>query len=138
MLGMTVFALMLISGDFEVEASRIEMPGIWLVMIRWILAWLVHLILDKDLKQGRMLAKYTLNHPWKFSFWLEGILVASFQFFLALAVEGYSILILLSAWSYLDAVKDFVAVHVINEFDEMIFEYFFDDNVSKLIQNGEV
>ena len=47
-------------------------------------------------------------------------------------------LILLSAWSYLDAVKDFVAVVVINDFDNMMFDYLQDENLSKLISNGEV
>ena len=107
-------------------------------MLRWILAWLVHLDLDKDVKQGFRLTKYALNHPWKFSFSLDAVFVGGFQCALAVAVEFFSMLILLSAWSYLQAVKDFVAVIVINDFDDLIFGYFQDDNVSKLIENGEV
>ena len=47
-------------------------------------------------------------------------------------------LILLEVQDYLDAVKDFVAVVVLNDFDNMVFEYFQDEPLSKLISNGEV
>ena len=135
---MTIMIFVLISGDFEGEATSIETPGIGLVMLRWMLAWLVHLALDKDLKQGLRLMKYALNHPWKFTMWPDACFVGLFQLSLAVVVEIFSMLILLSAWSYLVAVKDFVAVIVINDFDNMIFDYFQDDNVSKLIAKRKI
>ena len=130
MAGMTVFVFILISQELSGETTSVETPGIWLVILRWTLAWFIHLILDKDLKQGFGLMKYAMNHTWKFSFWPEGFLVGFFQISLAITIEIYSMLILLSAGNYLDAVKDFIAVVILNDFDNAIFGYFQDDKIS--------
>ena len=135
---MSILVLINLIIKFDEEATSIETPAFNLVFIRWTLALYLHLIIDKDIKQGLRLMKYALNHPWKFTMWPDACFVGLFQLSLAVVVEIFSMLILLSAWSYLAAVKDFVAVIVINDFDNMIFDYFQDDNVSKLIAKRKI
>ena len=116
----------------------LEMPWIDLVIVRTILAWYLHLIIDSDNKQGLKLMKYGLNHPWKFRAFFTTYMIGLSQSIVSLLTEMISIAILLGARTYLDAVKDFIALVVINDFDNMLFSYFKDENLSKLVANGEL
>ena len=82
--------------------------------------------------------KYGLNHPWKFRAFSTTYLVGLIQLIAAYFAEIISIAVLMSARSYIDAVKDFIALIVVNEFDDMLFGYLKDDNLHKLISTGEL
>ena len=49
-----------------------------------------------------------------------------------------SITVLLVSWTYYDAVKDFIALVIVNDFDNMLFSYLKNDQISKLIVNGQI
>ena len=50
--------------------------------------------------------------------------VGSLQFMLALFTQWVSVMIILSTETYIDIVKDFFALMVINEIDNHLFSYF--------------
>ena len=77
--------------------------------------------------------KYALNHPWKFRRWYFALLIGLIQLSVAFAAEYMAIHIILSVDTYVDAVKDFVALMVVNEFDNYFFNYLNQDNIHKLI-----
>ena len=52
---------------------------------------------------------------------------------MAVAAEYMAIHIILSVDTYVDAVKDFVALIVVNEFDNYFFNYLNEENIHKLI-----
>ena len=82
--------------------------------------------------------KYGLNHPWKFREYMTTYNIGWLQSSVSGLSEVISIAILLGTRTYIDAVKDFIALVVVNDFDNMLFAYLKDENLSKLIANGEV
>ena len=65
--------------------------------------------------------KYSINHHWKFSRFKVAFTVGCLQFILALFTQIVSIMIILSTETYIDIVKDFVALMVVNEIDNHLF-----------------
>ena len=126
------------SSDWDVGSKIIEIPWLKLLICRTILAWYIHLIMNTDNKQGHRMMKYALNHPWKFRASNVAYIIGLIQSIVSVFTEGISIAILLSTRTYIDAVKDFIALVVINDFDNMIFNYLKDENLSKLIANGNI
>ena len=126
------------SGDWDTSSKLVEMPWLKLVICRTILAWYLHLIMNTDNKQGHRMMKYALNHPWKFRASNVAYIIGLIQSIVSVFSEFISIAILLSTRTYIDAVKDFIALVVINDFDNMIFNYLKDEKLSKLIANGNV
>ena len=124
--------------EWELKDDMFLMPWINLVICRTILAWYLHMIIDKDIKQGHRFMKYGLNHPWKFRAFCTTYFIGALQSGVALFAEFISIAVLLGTRSYIDAVKDFIALVVVNDFDNMIFGYLQDDNLAKLVVSGEV
>lgn len=110
------------------EAIR-ELPTGQMVLCRSILGIFMHFIVDKDIRQGLVLMKYALNHPWKFRRWYSAFLIGFIQLALAVTSEYVSIQIVLSTDTYLDAVKDFIALMIVNEFDNHFFEYMHKEDI---------
>ena len=65
--------------------------------------------------------KYSVNHHWKFSQCKVAFTIGCLQFILALFTQIVSIMIILSTETYIDIVKDFVALMVVNEIDNHLF-----------------
>ena len=82
--------------------------------------------------------KYALNHPWKFRRWYIAFTSGLIQFSMAILQEYISILVILSTTTYLDAVKDFVALTIINDFNGYFFAYSSKDPIHELITEGEI
>ena len=57
---------------------------------------------------------------------------------MAIMTEYVSIQVILSTSTYIDAVKDFIALIVVNELDNYLFNYQRKDDFYKLIVNGEI
>ena len=98
----------------------------------------LHLIIDKEYRQGLKLMKYALNHPWKFRRWYVAFLAGLIQFCMAMLQEYISILVILSTTTYIDAVKDFTALNVLNDFNSFFFEYSSQSPIYELLSNGEL
>ena len=65
--------------------------------------------------------KYSINHPWKFRQWPLAFSIGLIQFCMELLAEIVSACIILSVATYIDAVKDFIVLMVVNEFDNFLF-----------------
>ena len=94
---MSILVLINLIIKFDEEATSIETPAFNLVFIRWTLALYLHLIIDKDIKQGLRLMNYAMNHPWKFTAAnpFAGNMIGLTKVILAVVVEVASMLILL-------------------------------------------
>ena len=115
-----------------------ELPTGKIVILRSCLAMFMHFIIDKDIRQGLALMRYALNHPWHFRSWCSAFLTGFVQLALAIMAEYVSIHIILSTETYLDAVKDFIALIVVNEFDNHFFSYHNKEDIYKLIVAGSI
>ena len=116
------------------SSSWIEM-----VAVRTILAWYMHMVLDPDIKQGLELMKYAENNYWKFrGWWFTARSIGLTQVIGALLAEVISIAILLSSDSYVGAVADFLALLVLNDLDNFLFDYYKNDHIHTLITEGSI
>ena len=77
--------------------------------------------------------KYGLNHPWKFRNHKKIYYIGLLQMVVAYMTELISITILLATWTFVDSVKDFIALVIINDFDNYLFSYLKDEDLTKLI-----
>ena len=71
--GFTIWALFsdMNTGNFVQGGSVRELPTILMAFCRAFLSIILHLVIDKDIRQGLDLMKYANNHPWKFDRWWD-------------------------------------------------------------------
>lgn len=74
------------------------------------------------MKQGLDLMKYALNHPKKLLNYRQAFNIGFAQAALTLLVESVSIMVILSSQTTNDVVFNFIALAVISEFDNYVFE----------------
>ena len=69
----TFYALFsdMFAGNFVESGAIRELPTLPMAFCRAFLSILLHLVIDKDIKQGLNLVKYAQNHPWKFDRWWD-------------------------------------------------------------------
>ena len=80
--------------------------------------------------------KYSINHPWKFESWWGAFNCGLLQFTILLLVEFVSMMVLLLQQSVLDVLMNFLALTIITEFDDYLFETLYNDPISHLIKDG--
>ena len=81
--------------------------------------------------------KYSINHPWKFESWWGAFNVGLFQFCILVMVEFVSLMVLLLQQTVLDVLMNFLALTIITEFDDYLFQTLYKDPISRLISDGE-
>ena len=123
---------------WKLDEAISNLPTGHIVICRSILAIFMHFLIDADLTQGLDMMKYALNHPWKFRRWYMACLIGLTQFAMAFMTEYVSIQVILSTSTYIDAVKDFIALIVVNELDNYLFNYQHKDDFHKIIVDGEI
>lgn len=123
---------------WKLDEAISNLPTGQIVICRSILAIFMHFLIDADLTQGLDMMKYALNHPWKFRRWYMACLIGLTQFGMAFMTEYVSIQVILSTSTYIDAVKDFIALIVVNELDNYLFNYQHKDDFHKIIADGEI
>ena len=57
---------------------------------------------------------------------------------MASLVEVISIMVILSSNTYIDAVKDFVALEILNQFDDFLFNHLYKTTLQKFLNAGEI
>ena len=134
MVGTYVFLLLHYTEDYWKANEAIkELPTSLMVLCRTFLAIIMHILLDVDIKQGLNMMKFASNHTWKFRNWYLAFSIGFVQLSLAIVAEYMAIHIILSVDTYIDAVKDFVALMVVNDFDNYFFSYLNKEDIYKLI-----
>jgi len=77
--------------------------------------------------------KYALNHHWKFDSWRYAFFIGFCQMLMILSVESVNMYMLLTNDKIVDTLMNFLALIVISEFDDKLFETIKNDPLSKLI-----
>ena len=80
--------------------------------------------------------KYAMNHPWKFENWKKGYFVGFCQMFILLAVEFVNLVVLLSNETIMDTLMNFLALVIIADFDDYMFQTIKTLPLSKLLSDG--
>ena len=103
------------------------------VIGRFICAFIMHISLTSETKQGLTMMKYATNHPWKFSDWRQAYLIGFFQVTVLLTCEAGNLIILATNHAMLDIIMNFLAIIVITEFDDYFFYIVQDEVLAGLI-----
>jgi hypothetical protein len=115
------------------EALSTYPENYWIVAARFVCGIVLHMALQDELKQGLDNMKYSLNHTWRFEnykiAWLSGFLQATIIYI----VESVNFLAILTSFTVLDIVMNFLALVVISEFDDFFYEALRNEPLQDLI-----
>lgn len=104
-----------------IEAYRTYPDSINIVLCRFLCAIFLHIHLSDELNQSFTFMKYAMNHYWKFSKWQVAFLVGFAQMMVIFSVEAVNLAILLTNNTSLDVIMNFLALVIICEFDDYLF-----------------
>ena len=93
----------------------------WIVFSRFMCGIVLHVSLSGEMKQGLINMKYAVNHPWKFVDYKIAWFCGFMQAFNVLVVELVNFSALLTNFTIIDIIMNFLALVVIAEFDEYFF-----------------
>ena len=108
------------------------------VIARFVCAFIMHVTLTGESKQGLSMMKYASNHPWKFRSWRHAYLIGFFQAFVLVTCEAVNLIILTTNDSMLDIIMNFLAIVVITEFDDSFFFIVKGEKLAELLSAGEM
>jgi len=90
--------------------------------VRFVCALMLHLQLQDELKQGLEIMKYTNNHPHKFSNWVVPFGLGFLQTSMVGLIELVNLVYICANRSIMNIVMNYVALAVVADFDDYIFE----------------
>lgn len=96
--------------------------SVWVIFARFMCGIVLHIYLSGELQNGMDMMKYSVNHEWKFEDYKIAFLVGFLQSINVLIVECVNFAALLTNFTIIDVIMNFLALVVIAEFDE----YFYD------------
>ena len=111
---------------------------IGLVMCRFLCSIFLHITRADELNQGLKFMKYALNHPWKFHSWKNAFFIGFLQMIVLISVEAVNLGILLSNYTIMDTIMNFLALVIISDFDDYLFFTVSDEIPAQIITHGQV
>ena len=105
----------------------------WIVFSRFMCGIVLHVSLSGEMKQGLINMKYAVNHPWKFVDYKIAWFCGFMQAFNVLVVELVNFSALLTNFTIIDIIMNFLALVVIAEFDEYFFSAVTNDPLVDII-----
>ena len=117
-----LFSEALYSEDMKVE-YRDPPKNATITLARFMCAIFLHVVLTDEIKQGFAMMKFSNNHWWLFDSWSFAYLTGFVQMLTVILTEVVNIAILNTNHSTLDIIMNFMALVVLVEFDNMLFQY---------------
>jgi len=116
-----------------IEALSTYPENYWIVSARFVCGVVLHMALQDELKQGLDNMKYSLNHRWRFEDYKVAYLSGFLQATVIYIVEMVNFLAILTSFTVLDIVMNFLALVVISEFDDFFYEALRNEPLQDLI-----
>lgn len=114
-----------------------EAPPVEIGFTRFIAAMVLHIIMNDEIYNGLKMIKYSVNHPWKFSnaqmAFATGFLQATSMFIISII----NFAVISSSESVLDIAKDFTALAIIAEFDDIFAVGLGDEKANDICENAD-
>ena len=107
--------------DEMMEAMQEPSQNIKNVVARFACAFIMHITLTDEAKQGLNMMKNAVNHHWKFRSWRRAYMVGLFQASVLIFCEAVNLVLLTTNHSILDIIMNFLAIVVITEFDDFFY-----------------
>ena len=93
----------------------------WIVFARFMCGIVLHVTLSGELQQGLNNMKYAVNHDWKFENYKIAWFCGFMQAFNVIIVELVNFAALLTNFTIIEIIRNFLALVVISQFDEYFF-----------------
>lgn len=93
-----------------------------IMFARFICAIILHLSLTDEVTGGLKMMKFAINHPYKFQNFTMAYTTGFMQFLSSLGVEVSNLAVILAANDTISIVFNFIAVAIIAEFDNYVFD----------------
>ena len=107
---------------------------ILLMYARFICTIILHLALLDEVRRSVRNIKYAINHPYMFHSWFVAYLVGFMQASATIFVEIISVIVICLQQDPMDIVFNFIALSVITQFDDFIYESF-EDCLKELVKH---
>jgi hypothetical protein len=106
------------------------------IFARFIAALVLHIALMDEVQRSMLNMKFVMNHTYVFENWGIAFMAGSLQFCSIVFVEVICIVVICLQKDPLDITFNFIALAVIGDFDEMLFEAF-EDSLKKIVDKEE-
>ena len=122
----------------EEAHEKFKLPdSVWVVVARFLCGTVLHFNLQSEMRQGLVVMKFSLNHPWKLKSASKAWLTGFAQTLMVIAVEGVNLVILCTNETVMDVVMNFLALVVIADFDDFIAVTLASDQLYKRFLAGD-
>ena len=129
LVGLIFYQLIIYEFDLFFE----EVNSVLQLLARFICATILHLALIDEVYTGMDNMKYSLNHPYLFQSWFQAWIAGFLQAFIVSAVEFCNIAIILTSLSPIGTVFNFIALAIIADFDNFVYESLRNEKMKKLL-----
>lgn len=109
-----------------------------IICARFICTIILHLSQQDEVKQGLDLMKYAVNHRYFFLSYQKAFLMGFLQSFMTVSVESVNMLVILQSETTQDIVFNFIAVAVISDFDNFVFNSLRNEPLKELVKEDNV
>ena len=110
-----------------------EPVGVVLLFARFICATILHLSLIDDVNNSLNNMKFALNHPYLFQDYSTAYICAFLQFFTTIMTEFANVALILTATDPINCTLNFIALAIIAEFDNFVYEALRNESMKKLL-----
>ena len=117
----TVFILMdsALSEEEGVALRFDVIPDVKIGFIRFISGMIMHVMINNEIKNGLLLMKYAVNHPWKFKYHRAAVITGFMQFSAVFLIALANYMVITISDTVIDIAKDFTALIIIADFDNI-------------------
>ena len=121
---------------FKAEGHLFKIPenDSWVLFARFICTTVLHLSLIDEVYQSLEMMKFCLNHDYLFRQEYLAFLIATFQLTAVLMVEICNVCIIMQSFIPTDIVLNFIAIAIIAEFDNYVFDAMRNESFKKMIE----
>lgn len=99
-------------------------PAVKIGFTRFISGIIMHVLINNEIKNGLTMMKFAINHPWKFKHHRIAVLAGFLQFSAMFLIALANYLVITISDTVIDVAKDFTALIIIAEFDDIFSSYF--------------
>lgn len=97
----------------------------------------LHIMINDEIFNGLKMIKYSVNHPWKFSNTKMAFAAGLLQVGAMILISIINFLVIASSDSVLDVAKDFTALAIIADFDDIFAEGLTEEKAKDVCENED-
>ena len=129
-------------GSFIVADSLKDMdftkvPSLKIGLTRFVCGVVMHIQCDKEFQNGLRMMKYSVNHYWKFDNYKLAFLPGFLQIIAMITITLINFLVIMISGEILDIAKDFTALMIIADFDNIFGTFENSNELPKKILSEE-